>query len=79
MSTTPLPLVVPVEHLWTVREVAALLRVGRHSVYEMAKSGEMPSLRVGARVRFVPEEVRAWLDRQRSPRAAASPLGPLSP
>ncbi len=79
MSNSPLPLIVPVEHLWTVRDVAELLRVGRHSVYEMAKHGEIPSLRVGARVRFAPDEVRAWLDRQRAPRAAALPIDRLSP
>ena len=79
MSKVPSVLVVPVENLWTVREVAEFLRVGRHSVYEMAKRGEMPSLRVGARVRFVPEEVRAWLDRQRAPRPSVASIEPVSP
>jgi hypothetical protein len=40
----------------------------------MAASGALPSLRVGARVRFLPEEIRGWLARQRAPDAAVLPL-----
>jgi excisionase family DNA binding protein len=65
----------PVESLWTWREVAAFLRIGRNAVYEMAARGELPSLRLGAsRVRFVPAEIRAWLERQRAPGVAVLPL-----
>ena len=65
---------VPAEQLWTVAEVGALLRVGRNAVYEMATRGELPSIRVGSRVRFLPADVRAWLERQRGPSAAVLPL-----
>jgi excisionase family DNA binding protein len=58
-------LAIPAEQLWTVADVCAFLRVGRNAVYSMAARRELPSIRVGTRVRFVPEDVRAWLERQR--------------
>ena len=67
------------ECLWTVHDVSAFLRVGRNAVYEMAQKAELPSLRVGARVRFVPEEIRGWLARQRAPSAAVVPIDRRSP
>ena len=48
------------EPLWTVREAAAFLRLGRNTVYEWAASGKLPSLRLGSRIRFVPSVVRRW-------------------
>ena len=73
MATDP-ALAIPAEQLWTVREAADFLRLGRNAIYEMAKRGELPSVRIGSRVRFIPSEVRAWLQRQREPAAAVVPL-----
>ena len=60
-----------VEPLWTVREAAAFLHLGRNTVYEWAASGKLPSLRLGSRVRFLPSALRRWLavqvDLNRSP------------
>jgi excisionase family DNA binding protein len=74
MASEPPRPVIPAERLWTVRDVAAFLRLGRNAVYRMAASGVLPSLRVGARVRFLPEEIHTWLARQRAPHAAVLPL-----
>ncbi len=74
MSNVPNRPLVAAECLWTVRDVAAFLQVGRNAIYGMAQSGEIPSLRVGARVRFVPDEIRAWLARQRAPNATVLPM-----
>jgi excisionase family DNA binding protein len=41
--------------LWTVAEVAVLLRVAKMTVYRMAKSGELKSLRIGRVIR-IPEK-----------------------
>ena len=49
------------EALWTVREAAAFLRLGRNTVYEWAASGKLPSLRLGSRIRFLPSALRRWL------------------
>ena len=46
------------EALWTVREAAAFLRLGRNTVYDWAASGKLPSLRLGSRIRFLPSALR---------------------
>jgi len=35
---------------YTVEEAAKLLRIGRNQGYEAAKSGDLPSIRIGNRV-----------------------------
>ena len=49
------------EPLWTVREAAAFLKLGRNTVYEWAASGKLPSLRLGSRIRFQPSALRRWV------------------
>lgn len=49
----------PVQHL-TAAEVAQRLRVPKWSVYEMAKSGELPVLKIGRRVRFRETDLEEW-------------------
>lgn len=56
----------------TVDEVAALLRMSKSQVYELAKtrtrSGDirtnpLPVLRIGSSVRFRRADIEAWIDR----------------
>ena len=68
------PLMIPAEQLWNVRQAAAFLNIGRNATYEMAKSGELPNIRIGSRIRFIPAELRGWVERLRAPAAAAVPL-----
>jgi excisionase family DNA binding protein len=57
----------------TIDEVASLLRVSRRSVYEWTsergrermKSNPFPVLRYNSTIRFVREDVLAWIDRQK--------------
>jgi excisionase family DNA binding protein len=57
----------------TIDEVAALLRVSKRSVYEYTsergrerlKSNPFPVLRIGSTIRFVREDVQAWINRQK--------------
>jgi excisionase family DNA binding protein len=49
------------ERLWTVRDVAAFLQASTSYVYKAAERGEVPCRRVGALLRFVPAEIRAWV------------------
>jgi excisionase family DNA binding protein len=49
------------EALWTVREAAAFLRLGRNTIYEWAASGKLPSVRLGSRIRFQPSVLRRWV------------------
>jgi excisionase family DNA binding protein len=49
-------------------EVAAQLAVSRTWLYDAAKTGRIPSIRIGGDdgpVRFVPEDVERWLDEAR--------------
>ena len=53
------------QRLLTVREVAALLRLSEASVYLMATSGKLPSLRVGngrGSIRFRAKDIDQFLD-----------------
>jgi len=45
-------------------ELARLLRVTRQHVYKLAAAGVIPSFRVGAAVRFDPNQVAEWLRRK---------------
>ena len=59
MSSPPAPPVPDAE----VEDIAQLLRVSERSVYRLAASGEIPSYRIGGKLRFdraeVAETVRA--------------------
>lgn len=57
----------------TIDEVSALLRVSKKSVYEWTsergrdrlKHNPFPVLRIGSTIRFVREDVLAWINRQK--------------
>lgn len=50
-------------------QVAAKLGVSRALVYRLARSGELPSSRIGSQLRFKPVALDKWLDkRSRGPR-----------
>jgi excisionase family DNA binding protein len=50
-----------IERLMTADEVAAALGVSRKFVYARAAEGALPSYKLGARYRFRPADVRAFL------------------
>lgn len=52
------------DHLLTVKEVAALLRVSSQTLYKMLEQGGIPAVKVGSQWRFEREKVRAWLESQ---------------
>jgi excisionase family DNA binding protein len=45
----------------TATELAAFLNLGKSAVYEMAAKGRIPSIKIGAMVRFDPARIAAWL------------------
>lgn len=57
------------EPLLTVSEAASFLSVSRRQVYLLIERGELPTVRVGTRIRLIPEEMRAYLERDREERA----------
>jgi excisionase family DNA binding protein len=52
-------------HLWTVRDVAAFLKIHPKTIYEWVARGEMPFLRIGNRIRFNPSDILRWLRHQK--------------
>ena len=46
--------------LWDAREAAAFLKVSRSWVYARVESGDLPHVRVGGLIRFVPTQLRDW-------------------
>jgi excisionase family DNA binding protein len=45
----------------TASELATLLNMGKTAVYDMAATGRIPSIKIGATVRFDPARTAAWL------------------
>ncbi len=55
MSFDELPVVL------TISEVAPLLNVGRNTVTELVRSGQIKSIRIGAQYRIPKHEIRQYL------------------
>lgn len=51
----------------TVREVQALLAIGRTKAYELAASGTWETIEVGRALRISRESLRRWIDKRRRP------------
>lgn len=51
----------------TASDVATLLKLRKETVYRMAQTGELPSLRrLGPRLRFDLDAIEAWMQRGQS-------------
>lgn len=49
----------------TVREVAALLKVGEKTVYSMAQKSDLPCFKVRGQWRFSRKDIDRWIDDQK--------------
>lgn len=47
----------------TVTDLEKMFQVSRQTIYEWRKNG-LPFVRIGTRVRFDPEEVKQWVEKQ---------------
>jgi excisionase family DNA binding protein len=52
------------DEILTIREVAALLKIGEKTAYTMAQSGELPGFKVRGQWRFRRIELDRWIDEQ---------------
>jgi excisionase family DNA binding protein len=52
------------DHILTVKEVAAFLKVNDRTVYRLATDGKIPAFKVGASWRFKQAELEAWIEEQ---------------
>lgn len=50
------------ENLQSAASIAVLLGTSPHRVYQLARAGLLPSVRLGRSVRFSPPAVRAWIE-----------------
>ncbi len=64
MSETPVGL--DALDLFTVEGVAKHLKVSVRTTWRLIKEGQIESLRVGARVRVTPEDLAAYISRQKT-------------
>lgn len=53
--------------LWTVHELAAFLRTSPGSVYKRVERRQVPHVQLGRLLRFRPDEIRDWLERNTVP------------
>jgi excisionase family DNA binding protein len=49
--------------LWTVGDVATWLNLPRSTVYELTRRGDLPVVRLGRHLRYVPEQVARRVER----------------
>jgi excisionase family DNA binding protein len=53
------------EEVLTIKDVAALLKVGEKTIYSMAQSGELPAFKVRGQWRFSRKDLDAWIEQQK--------------
>jgi excisionase family DNA binding protein len=56
-----------IEPLWTWKEVANFLGVGRSTVFKLVAETDLPCAHVGRQLRFSPARVRQWFEVQSKP------------
>ena len=50
-----------VNGLWTIDELASFMRLSRKAAYALVASSEVPRVRIGVRLRFLPQAVQEWV------------------
>ena len=55
------------DEILTIRELAALLKIGEKTAYTMAQKGELPGFKVRDQWRFRRTDINAWIDKQVRP------------
>jgi len=64
--------------LLNVGEAASLLRLSRHTLYRWVFKGRVPTVRLGRRLLFDPDALRAWVLERSRAAAMATPSRPHS-
>ncbi len=49
------------ESLWDVDQAAKVLGLSKTTVYRLAGREDLPSVKIGRVLRFIPAEVQAWV------------------
>lgn len=53
-----------------IKEVSELTKIGKSTLYKLARSGDIPCMRVGSKYIFTAESIDEWLQKQVSQNAA---------
>lgn len=56
------------DEVFTVKEVASLLKVGNRTIYAMASARELPAFKVRGQWRFQKQDIEAWIEGQKKGR-----------
>ena len=48
-----------------LKDVADLLKVGKKTIYSMAKTGELPAFKVRGQWRFSLKDINTWIEQQK--------------
>ncbi len=54
----------PQEHVLTLKDVAAYLKVDDRTIYRLAQAKKMPAFKVGGTWRFRKGDIDAWIEAQ---------------
>ena len=54
----------PADEILTLKEVAALLKVGEKTIYSMAKDAQLPAFKVRGQWRFRRVDIDQWIEHQ---------------
>jgi excisionase family DNA binding protein len=57
------------EPLLDVASASVFLGISRRQVHRLLERNELPAVRVGERIRFIPDELRAYLEHHREVQA----------
>ena len=55
--------------LLNAKDTAEALSIGLRKLWELTNRGEIPCVRIGRRVLYDPQDLRAWIEQQKRPRA----------
>ena len=55
----------PEDEVLTIKEVAALLKIGEKTAYAMAQNGELPAFKVRGQWRFRRADLLEWIEEQK--------------
>jgi len=61
MNTTLVDELAARKKLMTVQEMVELLGVHQQTIYEWVWKGKIPSVRIGARIKFDPRAIANWM------------------
>lgn len=53
------------DEVLTIKDIAALLKVGEKTIYSMAQAGELPAFKVRGQWRFSRKDIDEWIEQQK--------------